>query len=164
VDPNDDELLKLLTRTGCDLVTVVRSHGTRTVTKTRNVASGTQGDGLGQHLRRVDWLGAGAPNTAAEEELLRAVERVADAADGFVLSDYGADTITPRVAEAVMPSDGHYVGLSSRHRLLRFPGVTAAAPNLEEPPMPPRCRSGTRAASNGRARGCAKNLGQRTSS
>ena len=98
VDPNGDELLMLLARAGCDPATVVRSHGTRTVTKTRSVASGTQGGGLGQHLLRVDWLGASAPNTAAEEELQHAVKRMADAADGFVLSDYGAGTITPRVA------------------------------------------------------------------
>ena len=52
-DPSGDEFLKLLARTGCDLATVVRNPATRTVTKTRIVASGTQG-GPGQHLLRVD--------------------------------------------------------------------------------------------------------------
>jgi rfaE bifunctional protein kinase chain/domain len=53
--------------------------------------------------------------------------------DGFILSDYGQGTVTQAVAGAVMRlSEGRYVGLDSRHRLLDYPGVTAATPNLEE--------------------------------
>jgi rfaE bifunctional protein kinase chain/domain len=105
----------------------------RTVCKTRIVAGGTHGGGLGQHLLRVDRLGTGAPDAAAEGELVRRIEHLADEVDGFVLSDYGQGTVTSRVAGAVMQlAEGRYVGLDSRHRLLDYPGVTAATPNLEE--------------------------------
>jgi rfaE bifunctional protein kinase chain/domain len=88
---------------------------------------------LGQHLLRVDQLGAGAPGERAESELVRNVEQRADEVDGFVLSDYGHGVVTPRVAETVVRlSEDRYVGLDSRHRVLSYPGVTAATPNLEE--------------------------------
>ncbi len=132
-DPNGDQLLKILTRMACPADAVVRDAGTRTVTKTRIVAGGTHGGGLGQHLLRVDQLGSGAPGPDSEEELLRRVEQLAGDVDGFVLSDYGHGTLTPSLTRAVMDlADGRYVGLDSRHRLLDFRGVTAATPNLEE--------------------------------
>ncbi len=132
-DPNGDELLKILARMGCSTEAVVRDGQTRTVTKTRIVAGGTHGGGLGQHLLRVDQLGSGAPGPASERGLLRRVEGLASDVDGFVLSDYGHGTLTPDLARAVSGlSKGRYVGLDSRHRLLDFRGVTAATPNLEE--------------------------------
>ena len=132
-DPNGDELLKILARMGCSNDAVVRDGETRTVTKTRIVAGGTHGGGLGQHLLRVDQLGSGAPGAVSEGELLRCVEDLAGDVDGFVLSDYGHGTLTPSVTRTVTDlADGRYVGLDSRHRLLDFAGVTAATPNLEE--------------------------------
>ena len=112
---------------------MVRDQKTRTVAKTRIVAGGTHGGGLGQHLLRVDRLGAGSPDDVAESELVRQVGRLAREVDGFVLSDYGQGTLTRKVAGAVMRhAGGRYTGLDSRHRLLEYPGVTAATPNLEE--------------------------------
>ena len=132
-DGSGDELLKILSRTGCSTDAVVRDPVARTVTKTRIVAGSTHGGGLGQHLLRVDRLGAGAPDAAAEGELVRSIGHLADVVDGFVLSDYGQGTLTQVVAGAVMRlAEGRYVGLDSRHRLLSYPGVTAATPNLEE--------------------------------
>lgn len=132
-DLGGDELLKLLGSVGCDTQAVVRDGAARTVTKTRIVAGGTQGGGLGQHLLRVDQLGTGTPGATVESELVQWIEHLADHVDGFVLSDYGQGTITRTVAEAVMHlSEDRYVGLDSRHRLLSYPGVTAATPNLEE--------------------------------
>ncbi len=132
-DPNGDELLKILARLGCSTETVVQDGETRTVTKTRIVAGGTHGGGLGQHLLRVDQLGSGAPEPASGVVLLRRVEDLAGGVDGFVLSDYGHGTLTGNVAGVVTDlADGRYVGLDSRHRLLDFQGVTAATPNLEE--------------------------------
>jgi rfaE bifunctional protein kinase chain/domain len=132
-DENGDELLKILAQTGCSTEAVVRDPMTCTVTKTRIVAGGTHGGGLGQHLLRVDRLGTGAPDTAVEGELVRRIGHLADVADGFVLSDYGQGALTRPVAGAVMRiAEGRYVGLDSRHRLLDYPGVTAATPNLEE--------------------------------
>lgn len=128
-----DQLVKVLNAAGCATDGVVRDPTARTVTKTRIVAGGTQGGGLGQHLLRVDQLGAGAPGEQAENELVQNIEQRADEVDGFVLSDYGHGAVTSRVAETVMRlSEGRYVGLDSRHRVLSYPGVTAATPNLEE--------------------------------
>ena len=132
-DRSGEELLKILGRFGCAPGTVVRDPAARTVTKTRIVAGSTHGGGLGQHLLRVDQLGTGALGTTAEDKLVQYIEHSADKVDGFVLSDYGHGTLTARVAEAVLRLAGErYVGLDSRHRLLDYPGVTAATPNLEE--------------------------------
>ncbi|CAA9442200.1 MAG: ADP-heptose synthase / D-glycero-beta-D-manno-heptose 7-phosphate kinase [uncultured Rubrobacteraceae bacterium] len=132
-DLSGDELVKILGSVGCDTDAVVRDPGARTVTKTRIVAGGTHGGGLGQHLLRVDQLGTGAPGPTVEDELARRVERLVDGVDGFVLSDYDQGTLTQRITEAVTRlAEGRYVGLDSRHRLLDYAGVSAATPNLEE--------------------------------
>jgi rfaE bifunctional protein kinase chain/domain len=132
-DENGDELLKILSQTGCSTDAVVRDTEACTVTKTRIVAGGTLGGGLGQHLLRVDRLGTGFLDAAAEGELVRRLELLADEVDGFVLSDYGQGTVTRTVAGTVMRlAEDRYVGLDSRHRLLGYRGVTAATPNLEE--------------------------------
>jgi rfaE bifunctional protein kinase chain/domain len=81
----------------------------------------------------VDQLGTGAPDEKAENELVKNIEQRANEVDGFVLSDYGHGAVTPRVAGVVRRlSEDRYVGLDSRHRVLSYPGVTAATPNLEE--------------------------------
>lgn len=132
-DGPGDQLVKILEAAGCATGGVVRDPTAHTVTKSRIVAGGTQGGGLGQHLLRVDQLGVGAPGETAKSELVRNVEQRADEVDGFVLSDYGHGALTPRVAETVIRlSEDRYVGLDSRHRVLSYPGVTAATPNLEE--------------------------------
>src|ERR671913_2465461 len=118
-DGPGDQLIKILNAAGCATEGVLRDPTARTVTKTRIVAGGTQGGGLGQHLLRVDQLGAGAPGERAESELVRNVEQRVDEVDGFVLSDYGHGALTPRVAETVIRlSEARYVGLDSRHRVL----------------------------------------------
>ena len=132
-DGPGDQLVKILNAAGCATDGVLRDPTARTVTKTRIVAGGTQGGGLGQHLLRVDQLGTGAPDEKAENKLVKNIEQRANEVDGFVLSDYGHGAVTPRVAGAVRRlSEGRYVGLDSRHRVLSYPGVTAATPNLEE--------------------------------
>ncbi|MDQ3791229.1 MAG: PfkB family carbohydrate kinase, partial [Actinomycetota bacterium] len=132
-DGAGDQLVKILNAAGCATDGVLRDPTARTVTKTRIVAGGTQGGGLGQHLLRVDQLGTGAPDEKAENELVKNIEQRANEVDGFVLSDYGHGAVTPRVAGVVRRlSEDRYVGLDSRHRVLSYPGVTAATPNLEE--------------------------------
>jgi len=131
-DPGGDQLMKIL-GAGCETDAVVRDPKARTVTKTRIVAGGTHGGGLGQHLLRVDQLGAGPIGAEAESELVRRIEQLSESVDGFVLSDYGQGTLTRTVAGAVMRvAAERYTGLDSRHRLLDYPGITAATPNLEE--------------------------------
>src|SRR5215207_8665962 len=65
-DGPGDRLVKILNAGGCTTDGVLRDPTARTVTKTRIVAGGTQGGGLGQHLLRVDQLGAGTPGETAE--------------------------------------------------------------------------------------------------
>src|SRR5215210_2772241 len=60
-DGPGDQLVKILEAAGCATDGVVRDPTAHTVTKSRIVAGGTQGGGLGQHLLRVDQLGAGGP-------------------------------------------------------------------------------------------------------
>ena len=62
-DGAGDQLVKILNAAGCATDGVLRDPTARTVTKTRIVAGGTQGGGLGQHLLRVDQLGTGAPRS-----------------------------------------------------------------------------------------------------
>jgi rfaE bifunctional protein kinase chain/domain len=132
-DPGGDELLKILERISYTTDAVVCDPSTRTVTKTRIVAGGTYGGGSGQHLLRVDRLGTGVLDDKTEGELARRIGTLSDQMDGFVLSDYGHGTVTPSVAGTVLRlAEDRYVGLDSRHRLLAYPGVTAATPNLEE--------------------------------
>jgi D-glycero-beta-D-manno-heptose-7-phosphate kinase len=132
-DLSGDELSKILGSAGCEMDGVLRDPAARTVTKTRIVAGGTHGGGLGQHLLRVDQLGTGGPDAVAEGELVQRIERLASEIDGFVLSDYGQGTLTGRVAGTVMRlAEDRYVGLDSRHRLLDYAGISAATPNLEE--------------------------------
>src|SRR5215217_5877179 len=76
---------------------------------------------------RDEYRTGGAANPIANRTAL------ADEVDGFVLSDYGHGALTPRVAETVIRlSEDRYIGLDSRHRVLSYPGATAATPNLEE--------------------------------
>lgn len=133
-DAGGDELVKLLGSMGCPTDAVVRDARATTVTKTRIVADGGHGGAPGQHhLLRVDRLGRGEPREEAVDALVSAVGRAGDLAGGFILSDYGGGTLASPVAGAVLGgADGRYVGLDSRHRLLAYPGVTAATPNLEE--------------------------------
>src|SRR4028119_1023961 len=63
-DANGDELVALLSSTGCETHAVARDTATSTVVKTRIVAGGTHGGGLGQHLLRVDRLGTGGAGAA----------------------------------------------------------------------------------------------------
>src|SRR5215211_6980762 len=70
-DASGDELLQKLSQVDCSTDAVVRDPIARTVTKTRIVAGGTHGGGLGQHLLRLDRLGTGAPDPTAEGELVR---------------------------------------------------------------------------------------------
>src|SRR5919112_3667833 len=61
-DASGDELLEILSQVDCSTDAVVRDPIARTVTKTRIVAGGTHGGGLGQHFLRLDRLGTRGPH------------------------------------------------------------------------------------------------------
>jgi rfaE bifunctional protein kinase chain/domain len=71
----------------------------------------------------------------AEERVLERLAALGREADGFVLSDYGYGTVSPRVFEVVRElarPRGAPVSVDSRYDLLRFRGATAATPNEPE--------------------------------
>src|ERR671921_424947 len=70
-DLSGGELSKILNSTGCETDGVLRDPAGRTVTKTRIVAGGTHGGGLGAHLLRVGQPGTRAPHVAAEAAPMR---------------------------------------------------------------------------------------------
>src|SRR5262249_58077751 len=60
---------------------------------------------------------------------------VSGKADGFLVSDYGYGTVTPRVYETVLElarARQAPVSVDSRYELPRFRGATAATPNEPE--------------------------------
>lgn len=130
-DADGEQMLKLLKSMGCDTGAVVQDPTATTVTKTRIVAGDSEG--IRQHLLRVDRLNSGELNGPRAEGLVSRMQGYMQSVDGFILSDYGHGTLTPFVVQAVMQNAaGRYIGLDSRHRLLSYPGVTSATPNLEE--------------------------------
>ena len=101
--------------------------------KTRIVAGGRHGGVLDAAPPPRRPAGHGAPDAAAEDDLVQRIEHLAVGYDGFVLSDYGTVLLHGRSAGTVMRlAENRYVGLDSRHRLLDYTGVSAATPNLED--------------------------------
>jgi hypothetical protein len=102
-DPNGDEFLKLLARTGCDLATVVRNPAThRHQNPHRCQRYPGRGLGPAPSARRL-WLGAGAPNSAVEEVLLRVVQQAAGAAGMPVEDDSGIERAGAKLHEELAP-------------------------------------------------------------
>src|SRR2546426_851981 len=83
-----------------------------------------------RHLDRtvIPGGGANAVNSLAVREYLRA-------SDALLVSDYGYGAATPEILNAALNKggpDSMPVVLDSRHRMLKFSGVTAATPNQPE--------------------------------
>jgi rfaE bifunctional protein kinase chain/domain len=112
---------------------VIVTGDRRTPVKTRIMAGGYQS--TRQQVVRVDREPADPVGPALEGALLERLQRWGPRADAILLSDYGYGTVTPRLLEAVMEGFkriGQIVTADSRYDLLRFRGVTAAAPNEPE--------------------------------
>jgi rfaE bifunctional protein kinase chain/domain len=88
-----------------------------------------------QQVVRVDRESADPIGPALEGALLERLQSWNPRADSILLSDYGYGAITPRLLGLVMESfagTGQIIAADSRYDLLRFRGVTAAAPNEPE--------------------------------
>jgi rfaE bifunctional protein kinase chain/domain len=126
-------LRRLLEEAGVDTLGLLEHDAAPTVVKTRIVAGGAH-TAL-QQVVRVD-RGAPFPVTAgARREMLRALGLGARGSRCVVLSDYGYDSVTPRLARSLVPAwrrQGRVVALDSRYRLASYRDVTLATPNEGE--------------------------------
>ena len=115
---------------------LVRPSGYRTPTKTRILAGGIHS--ARQQVVRVDRDGP-AIDRATREAVTRAAAAAVVGCDAVVVSDYGTGLITPGLVAAIkrrMPRRGRRLAapilLDSRYALMRYRGVTVAAPNETE--------------------------------
>ena len=104
-----------------------------TPTKTRIMAGGYES--TRQQVVRLDREPEPALTPDLEDRVLERLGAVAPTAHGFVVSDYGYGTVSPRVFAAVMDAARRrdaVVVVDSRYELPRFRGATAATPNEPE--------------------------------
>src|SRR5215813_12804638 len=112
---------------------VLKDKTYTTVTKTRILAGFAHT--AGQQVVRLDREPAEGPNSHLRRELVLSTREYARASDALLLSDYGYGAATPALLTAVREKRGIDkvpVTLDSRHRMLKFSGVTAATPNEAE--------------------------------
>lgn len=115
---------------------LVRSPGYRTPTKTRILAGGIHS--ARQQVVRIDRAGVDITRTLRDAVRDQAVAAAAES-DAVVISDYGSGLITPALVAAVkraLPRRGRRAAapvlLDSRYALLRYRGLSIAAPNESE--------------------------------
>ncbi len=112
---------------------VLKDKSYPTVTKTRILAGFAHTSG--QQVVRLDREPAEGPNAHLRRELILAARQYAQASDALLVSDYGYGAAAPALLQAIREKRGVEkvpVTLDSRHRMLEFPGITAATPNEAE--------------------------------
>src|SRR5258705_7170081 len=112
---------------------ISREAGRPPPMKTRIMAGGYES--TRQQVVRLDREPEGGISGAAETRLIERLQAVGANADGFLVSDYGYGTVTPRVYETVLDLGRARqvpVTVDSRYELPRFKGATAATPNEPE--------------------------------
>jgi rfaE bifunctional protein kinase chain/domain len=133
----DDEPGKLLLRAfrhrRIPVSGVLKDKTYTTVTKTRILAGFAHT--AGQQVVRLDREPSEGPNSHLRRELVLGAREYARASDALLVSDYGYGAATPALLNAVREKRGVDkvpVTLDSRHRMLKFSGVSAATPNEAE--------------------------------
>ena len=119
-----------------DRTGLVKPVGYRTPTKTRILAGGVHS--ARQQVVRIDR--AGPPVTREmRAQVVEAATAAVDGCDALIVSDYGAGLVTPALVAALkrcLPRRGRRpaapILLDSRYALLKYRGVTIAAPNESE--------------------------------
>jgi len=132
-DGAGDEVHALFHQAGMSTDCISREAGRPTPMKTRIMAGGYES--TRQQVVRLDREPEGGISGAAETRLIERLEAVGANADGFLVSDYGYGTVTPRVYETVLELGRARqvpVTVDSRYELPRFKGATAATPNEPE--------------------------------
>src|ERR1700730_2389551 len=132
-DGGGDEVPALFRQAGTHPGAVSREAGRPTPVKTRIMAGGYQAPR--QQVVRLDREPEGGIAGPAEARLIETLRAVGATADGFLVSDYGYGTVTPRIYETVLElahARRAPVSIDSRYELPRFRGATAATPNEPE--------------------------------
>jgi rfaE bifunctional protein kinase chain/domain len=132
-DAAGDEVHALFRAAGMSTDGLSREPGRPTPVKTRIMAGGYQA--TRQQVVRLDREPEGGISGAAEARLVDRLRAIGATADGFLVSDYGYGTVTPRVYETVLElgrARAVPVTVDSRYELPRFKGATAATPNEPE--------------------------------
>jgi rfaE bifunctional protein kinase chain/domain len=132
-DGSGRELRDRFASGGADVSGLLLHRSCRTILKTRVLAGDRHRSK--QQVIRVDREPDGPPPAAAERAILAAVRRLAPRTDGWLVSDYGYGTVTPRVYAALREGKGgarRVVVVDSRHRSPEFRGATALTPNEDE--------------------------------
>jgi len=109
---------------------IIRDKNYTTVTKTRILA------GLPhtwrQQVVRLDREPEADLDHHDRRELALAAKQYMRASDALLVSDYGYGAASPEILNAARDKTTIPIVLDSRHRLLKFSGVTAATPNEPE--------------------------------
>ena len=112
---------------------ILRNKSYSTITKTRVLA------GLPhtwrQQVVRIDREPQEAPDRHLQRELALATREYLRVSDALLVSDYGYGAATPEILNAARGKGAFSsvpVVLDSRHRILKFSGITAATPNEPE--------------------------------
>lgn len=132
-DGSGRELRDRFAAGGADVSGLRLDRGWATILKTRVLAGDRHRSK--QQVIRVDREPGGPPPVAAERAVLAAVRRLAGEVDGWLVSDYGYGTVTPRLYAALREGPRaarKVVVVDSRHRGGEFRGATALTPNEEE--------------------------------
>ena len=132
-DAAGDEVHALFRAAGMSTEGLSREPGRPTPVKTRIMAGGYQA--TRQQVVRLDREPDGGISGSAETRLVERLWAIGSTADGFLVSDYGYGTVTPRVYETVLElgrARAVPVTVDSRYELPRFKGATAATPNEPE--------------------------------
>ncbi|HKW94771.1 MAG TPA: PfkB family carbohydrate kinase [Methylomirabilota bacterium] len=132
-DGAGDEVQAQFREAGMRMDGVSREPSRPTPVKTRIMAGGYQS--TRQQVVRLDREPEGSITDDVEARLIERLRAVSAKADGFLVSDYGYGTVTPRVYETVLElarARQAPVSVDSRYELPRFKGATAATPNEPE--------------------------------
>jgi rfaE bifunctional protein kinase chain/domain len=123
-DASGDELLGLFHAAGMPTDGLATEAGRVTPMKTRIMAGGYQA--TRQQVVRLDREPASEPQPMSEDAMLARLSALGERADGFLVSDYGYGTVTPRVFErvrALARRTNATVTVDSRYQLVKFAGV-----------------------------------------
>jgi rfaE bifunctional protein kinase chain/domain len=132
-DAAGDELRSLFGASGIPTDGIVAEAGRVTPVKTRINAGGYQA--TRQQVVRLDREPTGEVQPVTEDALVARLDALAGGVDAILVSDYGYNTVTPRVFErvrALAERTRAVLSVDSRYELPRFTGVTASTPNEAE--------------------------------
>ena len=132
-DKNAESLRKILGENGVHLEGLVMDKTRPTISKTRIIAGGRAT--VSQQIVRIDRESKEPLSKKMEAALISKLDKLMPQVDGFVLSDYGAGTITDDVKKLILRHSGqHKVPsiIDSRYRVGDFSGITFAKQNDSE--------------------------------